>query len=133
MIGMIGILGCVSGATCAIAVCAIVSAAVSIVSLGYGISSSLESADRMDQMNADNEERSNVQKALADRANRESLVKAAQMAATGSLMDRIMTQRAESKATKLRRQSHGVDSQHGAVPRGEYNRGTVTQGTTIKM
>jgi len=129
MIGLEGILGC----SIALIVCTAVTAAVTVATSIYSIYNANESADRMDQMNADNEERSDVQKALADRANRESLVKAAQMAATGSLMDRIMTQRAESKATKLRRQSHGVDSQHGAVPRGEYNRGTVTQGSIIKM
>lgn len=127
MIGLVGILGC--GAIAAAVVCAV----ATVVSTCYTIYSADENASRMDQMNADNEERANVQKSLADRANREALVKAAQMAATGSLMDRIMTQRAEDKANRTRRQLNRVDSSHGAIPRGEYNRGTVTQGTTIKM
>lgn len=129
MFGLTGILGC----SIAAIVCAAVAAAATVISTTYSIYSADENADKMDQMNADNEERANVQKSLADRANREALVKAAQMAATGSLMDRIMTQRAEDKANRTRRQLHRVDSSHGAVPRGEYNRGTVTQGTTIKM
>lgn len=126
-------LECILGCSIAAIVCAAVAAAATVISTTYTIYNANETSDRMDQMNADNEERADVQKALADRANREALVKAAQMAATGSLMDRIMTQRAEDKATTARRKMHRVDSSHGAIPRGEYNRGTVTQGTTIKM
>lgn len=128
MIGLVGILGCITIAA------VVVAAVAAVVSTAYSVYNADATSDEMDAQNAKNEERMAVQEALAERQNKRALLKAAQMAATGSLMDRIMASNLEHKAENERRKMHRVGTPQGAIPRPERNFGTVSRSdTTIKI
>lgn len=122
MIEVVGIFGCVSAAVAA-GVIAGLSVALSAISLGYGISSSLDSAEQMDTANLKNEERAAIQERLANSQNKKALIKAAQMAATGTLMDRIMEGNFERKTNAALSRMHTTNGSNGTVPRSERHYG----------
>ena len=116
MIGMIGIMGCI-----AVSVCAAISAAVSIVSMAYSIDASRKNKDRMERAEARQEERQAQMKLLQKRQQRKSMLRAAQMAANGIVMDRWNERKDKAAANAARRQ---VGTRVDAAPRPTRDRGT---------
>ncbi len=128
MFGVIGILACMPIAA------AVVSAAVAVASTCYTIYNANDTADQMDAQNAKNEERMNVQNALAERQNKRALIKASQMAASGTLMDKIKASDLEHRTQNERRKLHRVDASPGSVPRAERDYGTAAHSSaTIRI
>jgi hypothetical protein len=123
MFGIVGILACMPIAS------AVIGAVAAAVSTTYGVYNANDTAEKMDAQAAEQKENMTVQEALAKKQNQKALVKAAQMAATGSLLDRIMTDRAEHKTREANKKLHRVDSSNGSIPRAERNFGTVAQSS----
>ena len=126
MIGMLGILGCVIGVM-------IASVVVSAVGATYGIYSSYEAGERQEAADAKAAENQKQADYIQKRQQRKALVRASQMAASGTMLDRI-------KKAKVAREIQQVNEKlkqgqpSGAVPRPPRDYGTpVTQEGTIKL
>jgi len=128
VIGIIGILGCMM----AIAAGAMVaSACVSIGTSIYGAHKADEQADKMDEVNKKNEDRTKVQERISREQNAKSIRKAAQMAVTGTMIDDFATKRTKYKTDEARRDLRRTEGpSHN--PRPVRNFGTPAVSNTIK-
>ena len=120
MVGVIGIIGCMAIAS------AVVSAALAVVSLGYSIHSSNEQEEQVEKMDAKNAERQKQAEIMQKAKQRKSLIRAAQMAASGSLLDRIQTSRASREAKKAREKARNGEYRASVVPRPPRDYGSPT-------
>lgn len=117
MIGLIGILGCIT------IVAACVSAAVAVVGMGIGIDSALKQEEAQENADAQNKENTKQSQILQRRQQAKAIERAGQLAARGMLLDKIQTtsERREAKEARGKIRAQRADS---SAPRPSRNFGT---------